>query len=392
MRTFIHAIRKAQVLSWFIITVSAFVYACNTSNGNVGGGQPLQALPVVQLSERPTTVYEEYSASLEGTRDIEIRPLVEGYIEKIYVDEGAYVKIGQPLFKINDRIYVEELNNAKAALSVARANLSNAQINVARLTPLVQNNVVSDVQLKTAQAGYESAYASVTQAEANVRHAETNLGYTLIKATSNGYVGRIPLKSGSLVGMQTAEPLTVLSEIKDIYAYFSLSEANFLQFKNNYPGRTIEEKIKQFPPVELMLADNTVYPHKGKVQSISGQFNNTTGSISLRATFPNEGGLLRSGNTGRIRVPRAFTSALLVPQESTYELQDKVFVFVLSDSDKVASVPISIAGKSGNFYIVNKGVKAGDKIVYSGLDRLREGMLIQPQPLALDSILNSKSF
>jgi membrane fusion protein (multidrug efflux system) len=392
MRTFIHAIRKAQVLSWFIITVSAFVYACNTSNGNVGGGQPLQALPVVQLSERPTTVYEEYSASLEGTRDIEIRPLVEGYIEKIYVDEGAYVKIGQPLFKINDRIYVEELNNAKAALSVARANLSNAQINVARLTPLVQNNVVSDVQLKTAQAGYESAYASVTQAEANVRHAETNLGYTLIKATSNGYVGRIPLKSGSLVGMQTAEPLTVLSEIKDIYAYFSLSEANFLQFKNNYPGRTIEEKIKQFPPVELMLADNTIYPHKGKVQSISGQFNNTTGSISLRATFPNEGGLLRSGNTGRIRVPRAFTSALLVPQESTYELQDKVFVFVLSDSDKVASVPISIAGKSGNFYIVNKGVKAGDKIVYSGLDRLREGMLIQPQPLALDSILNSKSF
>jgi membrane fusion protein (multidrug efflux system) len=392
MRAFIHAIRKAQVLSWFIITVSAFVYACNTSNGNVGGGQPLQALPVIQLSERPTITYEEYSASLEGTKDIEIRPLVEGYIEKIFVDEGAYVRTGQPLFKINDRIYTEELNNAKAALSVAHANLSNAQINIARLTPLVQNNIVSEVQLKTAQAGYQSAYASVTQAEANVRHAQTNLGYTLIKATTNGYVGRIPLKSGSLVGMQTIEPLTVLSEIKDIYAYFSLSEANFLQFKNTYPGSTIEEKIKQFPPVELLLADNSIYAHKGKVQTISGQFNNTKGSISLRASFPNEGGLLRSGNTGRIRVPRAFSSALLVPQESTYELQDKVFVFVLSDSDKVASVPISISGRSGNFYIVNKGVKAGDKIVYSGLDRLREGMLIQPQPLALDSILNSKSF
>jgi membrane fusion protein, multidrug efflux system len=373
-----------------IVIIAGFVYACQSSTGNPGMAQSLQTLPVVELSNVPTTLYEEYSASLEGKRDIEIRPQVEGYLEKIFIDEGAYVKAGQPLFKVNDRIYVEQLNNAKAALAAAKANLANAQINVTRLTPLVENNVVSDVQLKTAQAGYDAAAASVVQAEAMVRHAETNLGYTLIKAPSTGYIGRIPLKSGSLVGLSTPEPLTVLSEIGEVYAYFSLSEQDFLQFKNQFPGSTIEEKLKQFPPVELVLPDNTIHPKKGKVQTISGQFNNTTGSISLRASFPNEGGLLRSGNTGRIRVPRTFASALLVPQEATYELQDKVFVFILSDSNKVASVPITVGGSSGNFYVVEKGVKPGDKIVYSGLDRLKEGMMIQPQPLSMDSLLKSK--
>jgi len=175
-----------------------------------------------------------------------------------------------------------------------------------------------------------------------------------------------------------------------VYAYFSLSEQDFLQFKNQFPGNSIEEKLKHFPLVELVLADNSVFPSKGKVQTISGQFNNTTGSISLRASFPNEGGLLRSGNTGRIRIPRTFDSALLVPQEATFELQDKIFVFILSDSNKVASVPITVGGRSGNFYVVEKGVKPGDKIVYSGLDRLREGAMIQPQTLSLDSLLKTK--
>ena len=171
-----------------------------------------------------------------------------------------------------------------------------------------------------------------------------------------------------------------------------MSESEFLQFKNQYPGNSIQEKIKQLPPVELVLADNSIYPSKGKIETISGQFDNSTGSISLRATFPNEGGLLRSGNTGRIRIPRSFTSALLVPQEATFELQDKIFVFILSDSNKVASVPITVSGSSGNFYIVEKGLKAGDKIVYSGLDRLKEGVMIKPEPLSMDSLLKSKSF
>ena len=391
MRKYFEALQKQFHWIFVLAIASGIIYSCNTSSGNPGYAPSLQTLPVVELGTRPTTLYDEYSASLEGTRDIEIRPQVEGYLDRIFIDEGAYVKAGQPLFKVNDRIYVEELNNAKAALSAARANQANAQINVSRLTPLVQNNVVSDVQLKTAQASYDAASANVVQSEAMVRRAQTNLGYTLIKAPTNGYVGRIPLKSGSLVGMNTTEPLTVLSEIKDIYAYFSLSEASFIKFKNQYPGNSIQEKLKAFPAVELVLADNSIYNNKGKVETISGQFNNSTGSISLRASFPNAGGLLRSGNTGRVRVPRAFSEALLVPQEATFELQDKVFVFLLSDSNKVASVPITVAGNSGNFYVVENGLKAGDKIVYSGLDRLREGVIIQPQIISIDSLLKSKS-
>ena len=385
------ALRKEVQIITTVAILLVFAYACSTTEGNPGMQQSLQTLPVVEISSKPATLYSEYSSSLEGKKDIQIRPQVEGYLDKIYVDEGAYVKLGQPLFKVNDRIYVEQLNNAKAALASARANQTNAQINVTRLTPLVQNNVISEVQLKTAQASYEGASANVVQAEAMVQHAETNLGYTLIKAPTNGYIGRIPMKTGSLVSAATVEPLTVLSEIKDIYAYFSLSESEFLQFKNQYPGNSIQEKIKQLPPVELVLADNSIYPSKGKIETISGQFDNSTGSISLRATFPNEGGLLRSGNTGRIRIPRSFTSALLVPQEATFELQDKIFVFILSDSNKVASVPITVSGSSGNFYIVEKGLKAGDKIVYSGLDRLKEGVMIRPEPLSMDSLLKSKS-
>jgi len=389
MRRNFKKIPKELTVLFFII-LSTTIYSCNSSVGNVGTVQAPQALPVIQLKSEPTSLYQEYSASLEGTRDIEIRAQVEGYLDRIFVDEGAHVKKGQPLFKINDRIYREHLNNAKASLSAARAKLSSAQINVTRLTPLVQNNVVSEVQLKTAQADHDAAAASVGQSEAMVQSAETNLGYTLITAPADGYIGRIPFKSGSLVGVATVQPLTVLSEIKNIYAYFSLSERDFLVFKDEYKGASIEEKIKQLPPVELVLADNTIYPSKGIVQTISGQFNNTTGSISLRASFSNEGGLLRSGNTGRVRIPRNFSAAILVPQEATFDLQDKTFVFILNDSNKVASVPITVRGRSGNFYIVDKGVKDGDKIVYSGLDRLHEGVAINPEMLSMDSLLKSK--
>jgi membrane fusion protein (multidrug efflux system) len=378
-------------LSAFLIIAAFTLHACKSSSGSENmAAPPPQSLPVITVDSMTATTHEEFSASLEGSKDIEIRPQVEGYIERIYADEGAYVRKGHSLFRINDRPYREQLNNARASLSAARANLSNAQINVSRLTPLVQNNVISDVQLKTAQAAYDAAAANVSQSEAVVQNAEINLGYALIRAPVNGYIGRIPFKTGSLVGITTAEPLTVISEIKDIHAYFSLSENDFIQFKNQFPGKTIEEKIKQMPPVELMLADNSIYPEKGKVELVSGQFSNTMGSISFRATFKNKEGSLRSGNTGKIRIPHSVTSALVIPQEATFELQDKVFVFALADSNKVASTPITVAGKSGNYYLVDKGLEPGQKIVYSGLDRLQDGAVIQPQPMSMDSLIKAR--
>lgn len=321
---------------------------------------------------------------------MEIRPQVEGYLEKIYVDEGAYVKAGQPLFRIDARAYNEALNNAKSSLMAAQANVSRAQVEVDRLAPLVENKVLSDVQLKTAKANYDAAVAAAEQAKAAVNNAQINIGYTIVKAPANGYIARIPFKTGSLVGKSDPQPLTILSDINEMYAYFSLSEPDFILFKNQFPGNTIEEKIKQVPAVELALADNSIYPGKGKISSIEGQFDRTTGAISVRATFPNPGGILRTGNTGKVRIPQQFNNAVVVPIEATFEVQDKVFVFVVGDSNKVASRPLTIAGKTTNYYFVSDGVKAGDKIVFSGVGNLQEGMPIAPQPISADSLLKAK--
>ena len=245
------------------------------------------------------------------------------------------------------------------------------------------------MQLKTAQSAHDAAAANVSQAESVVKNAEINLGYTMIKAPVDGYIGRIPHKTGSLVGTTTQAPLTVISEINKVYAYFSLSENDFFQFENQFSGKTVQEKVKQMPPVELVLADGRPYPEKGKVEVVSGQFNNTIGAISFRASFENKNGLLRSGNTGKVRIPRAIAPALIIPQEATFELQDKVFVFALGDSSKVSSKPLTIAGISGNYYLVQGGITAGEKIVYTGLDRPTDGAIIHPG-MSMDSLLKAR--
>ena len=365
--------------------------ACNSTSGSEGMSFPPPVLPVITLTQVPATTYQEFTATVEGRKDIEIRPQVDGILDKIYVDEGAYVKKGQPLFYINSRTYQEQVNNAKASLATAKANLANAQINVDKLAPLVQNNIISDVQLKTAQAAYDASAANVAQAQAMVQQAQINMGYTLIKAPVEGYIGRIPFKAGSLVGTATVMALTVLSETKDVYAYFSLSENDFLRFKNQFAGNTIEEKIKGLPPVELMLADGSIYPQKGKVQTVAGQFDNSIGAISFRAVFPNAERLLRSGNTGKVRMPQLHETALVIPQEATFEIQDKVFVFALGDSNRVSSKPIVVSGKTAYYYFVDSGVQAGEKIVFSGTGNLKDGMVIMPQPLSMDSLLKVKT-
>jgi membrane fusion protein, multidrug efflux system len=383
--------RKSYSVMGGLILLGSVMTGCSDSSANGNAyQQPVQSLPVLQVSQVATAVSDEYTASLEGSRNIEIRPQVDGYLEKIFLDEGAFVHKGQPLFKINDQVYAAQSNNARANLQAAKANQESAQINVSKLTPLVQNNVVSDVQLKAAQAVLDAAKANVAQAEAMLENAAINNGFTLLSAPADGYIGRIPFKVGSLVGKNDTQPLTILSEIKDVYAYFSMSEQDFLKFKNQFEGNTVEEKIKRMPPVELVLADNSIYPQTGKVGTVEGQFDRTIGAISFRASFPNPNGLLRSGNTGKIRIRRPMGNSILVPQEATFEIQDKIFVFVLADSNKVGSRPITVDGKSGDYYLVAKGLTAGEKIVYTGLDRLKDGSVINPQKMSMDSLLKVK--
>nr|WP_226905033.1 efflux RND transporter periplasmic adaptor subunit [Pedobacter schmidteae] len=361
-----------------ILLAALFIMGCANKTPQAAAPAP-PALPVASITTGSETTFQDYPAAIEGTVNVEIRPQVSGILEKVYVDEGAFVSAGQPIFKINDQQYRAALNNALAAQHSAEASLTNAQLEVERLTPLVQNKVISDFQLKSAKATAQAAKANIEQAKANVATASINVGYTLIKAPVSGYIGRLLKKQGSLVAATDAEALTKLSDVHDVHVYFALGEKDFVNFKDQYPGQTLNEKIKQLPAVKLILADNTEYARSGKIDVIDGQFDKTTGAITVRAKFPNPDGLLRSGNTGKIRLSLQHHDALVVPQVATIEVQDKVFVFALADSNKVKKQAINIIGKSGSNYLVKDGVKAGDQIVLSGLDRLQEGVVIAPQ-------------
>jgi len=377
--------RKYLVVSVILVAVALYISGCNEAQGTQAAPPP-QSLPVLQINPSAATTYLTYTATVEGKTNVEIRPQVSGYLEKIYVEEGAYVTAGQPLFKINDRPYDAQVHNTQANIEAATANMEKAAIEVRRLQPLVDNKVISDVQLKAAQAAYDAAKAQVSQAEAESKNAGINLGYTLLKAPVSGYIGRIPFKVGALVGKGEPQPLTVVSDVKEVYAYFGMSENDFLKFTSQAPGKTINEKIKGLPPVELQLADRSIYASKGKIELMEGQFDRNIGAITFRATFPNTEGLLRSGITGQVRIPQSNAAVIAVPQTSTYEIQDKIFVFTVGDSNKVVGKQLHIVTKTTNYYLVDKGVQAGDKIVFAGMDRLQDGATINPQLLSADSV------
>jgi len=382
--------------SGFLLSAAVLSYSCKNGSAEAGfGAMPPPSLPVITVKAMPATTYQDFPASVQGKQDVEIRPQIDGYLTGIQVDEGAYVHKGQTLFVIDRRPFQEQLNTAEASVQAAKSSLENAQINVDKVKPLVQNNVVSDVQLKSAQSAYNSAKAAVDQAQASAEYARVNLTYTTITAPSDGYVGIIPFKTGSLVTKAMAGALTVVSETRDMRVYFSMSEPEFLDFKQKYPGNTIAEKVKQMPPVQLVLADNSVYPQPGKVELVEGQFDKTVGAIRFRASFPNAEGTLRSGNTGKVRIPTLMKSALVVPQDASFELQGKVFVYAVGDSNKITTRPLTISGSTTNYYFVSEGVKEGDRIVLASMSTtlfggLRDGMVINPKMISTDSLLKAK--
>ncbi|CAD0008071.1 efflux RND transporter periplasmic adaptor subunit [Flavobacterium chungangense] len=378
---------KNVIITSFIL---ALVLSSCADKSQAPAPPPPPVLPVAAITSENTTTDNEYPASIQGTVDVEIRPQVSGNLDRVLVDEGAYVSKGQTLFKINERPFREQLNNALASLHAAEAALINAQLEVDKLTPLVQNKVVSDYQLKTAKASQKIAAANIEQAKAMVASAKINLGYTNVTAPVSGYIGRLPKKQGSLVSATDVEPLTTLSDVHEVFAYFSLGETDFINFKSQYSGNSIGDKIKKLPPVSLILADNNAYPQTGKIDMVDGQFDKTTGAITLRATFPNANGTLRSGNTGRIRLGLQHDDAILVPQSATIEMQDKVFVFTVDKNNKVTKMPITVVGKSGTNYLIKDGVKSGDQIVLSGIDKLQEGQVIQPDKAAKVAQITNK--
>lgn len=368
-----------------IASIPFLISSCTNENNNNATLAP-EKVPVIEASSSIQTIYQEYPATIEGTSIVEIRPQIDGILQQIYIDEGAKVRKGQTLFKIDDNPYREQLNNALANLHAAEAALVNAQLEVEKKTRLVNNKVLADFQLKTAIAAENVAKANLEQAKAGVASAKINLSYTVIKAPVDGYIGRLLKKQGSIISPTDVSALTQLTDTHELHVYFSLGENDFVSFKNQHEGSTLDEKLQKLPPVTLLLSDRSTYPQSGKIDMIDGQFDKNTGSITLRATFPNKEGLLRSGNTGKIQLGKQYESVLVVPQMATVEMQDKIFVYTVGDSNKVNRKPIQIVGKSDANYLVKEGIKEGDFIIYKGMDLLQEDQIISPQKVSLDSL------
>lgn len=374
-----YSVRKRGIHSFFFIFLTAGIVSCSHTTQEQASAESKRKLPVLTLAYTNAAVNTEYPARIEGKVNVDIRSQADGYIERIFVDEGAFVEKGQSLFKINDRPLIEQLNTAKAALNAARASLITAELEVERAEELSRKKVVSDFQLRAAKASFENAKATVSQLTASVEAARVNLDFALIKAPVSGYIGRIPKRIGNLVGRNDAEPLTTLSDIREVYTYFSVTEKDFLRFMNQYKEEKFADKVAHMPEVTLYLADGEEYPVKGKIQMIDGQFNPSTGAISMRAAFDNTGGILRSGNTGKIILPEQYDKVLCVPVLATLDVQHKLFVYRLDKNNRAERVVIEVNGKSGENYIVKSGLNAGDRILTKDINLLREGEEIIPK-------------
>ncbi|WP_110834466.1 efflux RND transporter periplasmic adaptor subunit [Pedobacter nutrimenti] len=346
-----------------------------------------QPYPVLTVKEQSTTLNSQYPATLEGIQNIDIRPKVDGFIQRIYVDEGAAVKKGQILFTIDAPQYEQAVRTAKAAISSAEADVNTAQLQVNKTKPLVDKDIISKYELDAAQLTLQSKKAALAQAKAELVNAKVNLGYTTITSPVDGVIGSIPFKTGSLVSSSGTTPLTTVANISKIYAYFSLNEKQLLDFSRNYKGKTLEAQMKNIPAVSLALADGTIYAENGKIESINSLINTGTGSVSLRATFSNPVRLLRSGASAQVIIPQHLENVILIPQKATTDLQGKKFVFVVDDKGIVKNTEIEIMENAkDNFYVVTKGLKANDKIVLEGFQSLKDGAEIKPQEQSADSV------
>ena len=345
-----------------------------------GAPQPTQSYPVFKISLHDATLNNEYPATLQGQQNIEIRPKVDGYVDKIYVDEGSVVKKGQLLFKLSAPQYAQDVNTATAAIASAEADVSAAQLQVNKTRPLVEKDIISHYELESAEYTLKARKATLAQAKASLANAKTNLGYTVITSPVDGVVGAIPYKLGSLITGSTAQPLTTVSNIGKVYAYFALNEKQLLDFSRTVKGKTMNEKLANTPPVSLVLPDGSTYAEKGKVETISGLINTETGSASYRAAFPNPVGLIRSGGSATIQIPQTVKDAVLIPQKAAYELQGKHFVYVVDGKGAVKNTEVSVMDlTTGQYYVVTEGLKAGDTIVTDGAGSLKDGMVIKPE-------------
>ena len=380
---------KPSIKITILWLAAAFMVACNGKRPAANGapGMTVQEYLVLPISPRSTTLFFEFPATIQGQQNVEIRPKIDGYVDMIYVDEGATVRKGQPLFRISAPQYEQEVRTARADILIAEADVNAAEMQVNKVRPLVDKHIISKYELESAQYALQSRQAALAQAHARLANARTNLGYTAIESPANGVIGTIPYKIGSLVSANTTQPLTTVSNIGNIYAYFSVNEKDVLQFAKDTRGTALQDGLATLPPVSLLLANGSELSVRGRIDAASGLINTETGSFNMRAIFPNPGKIIHSGSSGTIRIPQRLDSALLIPQRVTYEVQGKKFVFVLDSTGRIRSAEISVmAGDNGQYFVVEKGLRPGDRLLLEGVSTLREGAAIRSKMANADSV------
>lgn len=321
--------------------------------------------PVETVTQQDAVIYQEFTANLEGQQNVEIRPKVNGFIQKIFVDEGQQVRKGQLLFKLE----TQSLSQDAAA---AKANVAAAQVEVDRLKPLVERNIISNVQLETAKA-------KLLQAKAAYSSIAVNAGYGTITSPADGVIGSIPFKEGALVGSTTEMPLTTVSDSRRMRAYFTMNEKQLLDFSRTFKGSTLQDKLKSVPAVSLLLVDGSEYELKGRLATVNGLADPTTGTTQFRAEFDNPEAVLRSGSSGVVRIPVQMKGAILVPQNAVMDMQGKQMIYVVNKDNTVQSRIIQTQVASGTKFIVTEGLQQGDVIVTAGANKLKDGQQIVQQ-------------
>ncbi len=332
---------------------------------------------VISLDTSSAVVYTEYSAVLQSNTVVEIRPKISGYLAKIEKPEGSSVKKGDVIFRVDDADYRQNVNAAKAAMQSAKANEDNKSLEVRKLTPLVESNIISPFELETAKSNLEAAKAQYNQCKAQYENSLITLGYTKITSPVDGVLGRIYVREGSLISSSAQDALTTVSSYGDVLGYFSFDE------KKLAPIRKKMMKEKVYSPqnentVELVLADGSIYEYKGTLESASGIIDRTTGSIQLKVIFPNPDMSILTGSSGVLRFPITYHGCIVIPQSATYELQDKIMIFVVNQDNTISRKTITIEGISDSNYVVYN-LERGLRIVTEGVDKLKEGMTITPK-------------
>ncbi len=332
--------------------------------------------PVMTLQQSETDLSTSYPATIKGIQDIEIRPKIAGHIVRVLVDEGDFVRAGQPLFQIDATQYKAAVNAAVAQVNVIETNIATQKLTVQNKKTLLDKQIISQYDYDVAVNQLKSLEAQLQQAKAQLTNARDNLSFCTVSSPSAGVVGTIPYRVGSLVSSATAEPLTTVSNISQMYVYFSMTEKQLLGMTRE---GSIERAMESMPAVELQMADGTMYSQKGTVTAISGVIDQNTGAVQIRATFDNDGHILRSGGTGAIVMPVHAKDVVLVPQKATYEIQNKKFVYVVGADNVVSSREITVLVQNdGTNYVVTSGLKAGDRIVVEGVNQLKNGTKINP--------------